>query len=164
MINPLTEIKYLLKRIKRVIDFVPHIWNSYDYDYRYAVDLFSYQLSRTADFLESDTSICEDAVNRAKKIRTAVKLLNKVYDEDYGTEYMDILEKMYGSAAFGIYFKPLKENPNLYELKYEYEQLDIALEIENNKKILFEKSHQKQEKAHDLVWRYISHNIRDWWD
>ena len=47
---------YLFKRkwrqIKRVIDFLPIIWKGYDWDYRYAVELFQHQLKRTADQIE----------------------------------------------------------------------------------------------------------------
>lgn len=78
MINSITYFfrrKY--EQIKRVIDFLPMIWGGFDFDYRYAIELFEHQLERTADFMESDRAKTIDADKRAKRIRTAVELLRK---------------------------------------------------------------------------------------
>ena len=69
-------IKQFIRRVKRTYAFLPIIWRGYDFDYRYAIDLFSYQLERTADFMESDRAMTVDAKVRAKRIRTAIELLN----------------------------------------------------------------------------------------
>ena len=67
----------VFRRLKRVWDFLPIIWKGYDFDYRHAVDLFKYQLERTADFMESDRAMTVDADIRAKRIRTAIELTEK---------------------------------------------------------------------------------------
>jgi len=36
------RIKQFIRRVKRTRDFLPMIWNGYDFDYRYAIDLFQY--------------------------------------------------------------------------------------------------------------------------
>ena len=81
------NIRWFFRRLKRVWDFLPIIWKGYDFDYAHAINLFKYQLERTADFMESDKAMTVDADIRAKRIRTAIELLQKVYDEDYGCEY-----------------------------------------------------------------------------
>jgi hypothetical protein len=50
--------------------------------------------------MESDKAMTVDANVRAKRIRTAIKLLNKVYDDEYGLEYMDTIEKLYGKTHY----------------------------------------------------------------
>lgn len=166
-------MKYWFKRkyrqVKRVLDFLPIIWKGYDFDYRYAIDLFKYQLERTADFMESDKAVTVDANIRAKRIRTAIELLDKVYDEEYGMEYMDQLESKYGKSNFEFietdtldekgepYYKMVER----YEKEYTVPEL---LEIEAEKKHLMNLSSKKQQKAENLVWEFISHNIRGWWD
>ena len=162
-------IKQFFRRVKRTRDFLPMIWKGYDFDYRYAIELFQYQLERTADFMESERAMTVDAEIRAKRIRTAVTLLQKVYDEEYGSEYQEKLKKLYGKNVLNWEFIELdvKSDYNgepLYELKWEYEKWDNSEEVEEVKNKLFKESKEKQKRAEKLVWEFISHNIRGWWD
>ena len=157
------------RQISRVIDFLPLIWKGFDFDYRYSIDLFKHQLKRTADHLESDRAMSMSAGDDAKRIRTAIELLDKVYDEEYGMEYMDQLESKYGKS--NIEFVEIdeldKKGDPYYKMVERYEKDYTApelLEIEKERKYLMNLSSKKQEKAEKLVWRFISHNIRDWWD
>ena len=109
-------MKRFFKKIKRVIDFFPIIWRGEDYDYAYAVQLFSYQLNRTADYIEERDFIV-DAKDVANEIRTATTLLENVYEEKY-----------------------IEQEPDL------------------------EEGFLKQDKAERIVWKFIGHNIRKWWD
>jgi len=116
-----SNITWFFRRLKRVLDFLPIIWRGYDFDYAHAIELFRYQLERTADLLESDKAYTIDSNIHAQKIRTAIKLMDKVYDEEYMEDFYD-------------------------------------------KKISIEEAIKKQERAHQLVWKYIEHNIQGWWD
>ena len=163
------KIKQLIRRLKRTIDFIPMIWKGYDFDYRYSIDLFQYQLKRTADFMESDRAMTMNANIRAKRIRTAVELLQKVYDEEYGCEYQDKLKQIYGEKVLDWEFVELDEKSDydgepLYELKWEYEKWENADEVKETKQKLYQESQEKQKRAEELVWKFISHNIRGWWD
>ena len=162
-------VKRFFRRVKRVIDFLPMIWKGFDFDYRYSIELFQYQLKRTADFMESDRAMTMDAKIRAKRIRTAVELLQKVYDEEYGCEYQDKLKQIYGEKVLDWDFIELDDKSDydgelLYELKWEYEKWDNAEEVKETKQKLYKESQEKQKRAEELVWKFISHNIRGWWD
>jgi len=162
-------VKRFFRRVKRVIDFLPIIWKGFDFDYRYGIDLFQYQLKRTADFMESDRAVTMNANIRAKRIRTAVELLQKVYDEEYSCEYQDKLKEIYGEKVLDWEFVELDEKSDydgepLYELKWEYEKWDNADEVKETKQKLYKESQEKQKRAEELVWKFISHNIRGWWD
>ena len=85
------------RQIKRTIEFLPLIWKGADWDYRYAVELFQHQLNRTADYIE-DKNRYVNAKADSKRIRTAVNLLEKVYEEEYSTEYQSKIEKKYGKS------------------------------------------------------------------
>ena len=157
-------VKRFFRRVKRVMDFLPMIWKGYDYDYRYAIELFQYQLERTADFMESDRALTVDADIRARRIRTAVELLQKVYDEEYGCEYQDKLKEMYGENVLDWSFEDTGDGDGSSYLRYRYEMWDNAEEIQRMMNKLFLESQAKQERAEKLVWKFISHNIRYWWD
>ena len=164
------NITWFFRRLKRVWDFLPHIWRGYDFDYRYAINIFKYQLERTADFMASDKAMTVDADVRAKRIRTAIELLDKVYDEEYGMEYMDTIEKLYGKTHYDfieLTEKSKRTGEELYELKLRNE---LAVDEEHQKEIdevrnqMMNHSNDKQKRAEKLVWEFISHNIRGWWD
>lgn len=150
------------RQIQRVIDFLPLIWKGYDFDYQYSIDLFKKQLERTANYLDSTRSYSMDAKNRASRIRTAIRLMDKVYEDDYSHEYIDKLEKLYGKDVLD--WNTISVGQERYELKYQYEKWDNAAEITEMSRKLMLESRDKQKRAHKLLWRYIEHNIQHWWD
>ena len=157
------------RQIQRVIDFLPLIWKGYDFDYCYAIDLFKKQLERTANHLESDNSFGMDSKHRASRIRTAIRLMDKVYDEEYAHEYMDTIEKLYGKTHYDfVEVKSYKPNGEpIYRMTHRNE---LAVDDKHQKEIdevakqLMLLSKAKQERAHKLLWRFIEHNIQYWWD
>ena len=157
-------VKRFFRRVKRVMDFLPMIWKGYDFDYRYAIELFQYQLKRTAEMMESDQAMTVDADIRARRIRTAVELLQKVYDEDYGCEYQDKLKELYGENVLDWWFEDTGKGDGSSYLRLEYEKWENSEEIAKVKHKLYDESKAKQKRAEELVWKFISHNIRYWWD
>ena len=119
-------VKRKIQQIKRVIDFLPLIWSGFDFDFRYSLDLFKKQLERTASFLESDKAYTLSAKTNAQKIRTALRLMDIVYDEKYVDEFLD--------------------------------------SYDGNDREGFKRVIEKQNRAHKLLWDFIEHNIKSWWD
>ena len=163
------RVKRFFYKIKRVIDFLPIIWKGYDFDYYSSIELFKYQLKRTAEYLESDKAQTLEAKTNAAKIWTAVELMEKVYDEDYAMEYLDEIERLYGKSKHEFVELDEKDkngNP-LYTMKISNE---LAVDEEHQKEIdevrhqMFLKGMDKQKRAHKLLWSYIEHNILKWWD
>lgn len=161
------KIKY--RQIKNILKWIPRLWNQYNFDYGYAIDIFKYKLSDIADFLESDRTKCVGAKERAQRIRMIIRLMEKVYNEEYNTEYQEKLESIYGKDNFKIIFTEIKEGKHTgsYSMNYQYElnqSKELIKEIENTKDFLFKLSKEKQQRAHELLWKLIEHNIRDFWD
>lgn len=157
------------RQIQRVIDFLPIIWKGYDFDYNYSIELFRKQLQRQATFLESDQAYSLSAKTNAQKIRTAIHLMEKVYNEDYAMEYMDDIEFLYGKSKheFVELDEKDKNGDPYYTMKISNE---LAVDEEHQKEIdevrhqMFLKSMDKQKRAHKVLWSYIEHNILKWWD
>ena len=112
-------MRRFFRRVRRVIDFLPIIWKGEDWDYAYSVELFRYQLERTADYIEKRGHLA-NADEVVKEIRTATTLLENVYEEKY------------------------------------IEEADTWIEMHE--------AVEKQDKAERIVWKFIGHNIRKWWD
>ena len=158
------------RQIKRVLDYLPIIWKGYDFDYRYATELFTHQLGRMADHFESDRAMTLCAGDKAKRIRTAIKLMNKVYEEEYGMEYLDTIELYYGKETHE--FIETDEVSKRSGEKYFTVKItnELAVDEQHQKEIsevrhqLFLLSNEKQKKAHGILWKFIEHNIQRWWD
>jgi len=159
-------IRKFIRKVKRLIRYIPVIWNSYDFDHRYATELFRMKLEDIADFMESDRAMSVSAKEDAKRIRTAIKLMDKVYDEGYGTEYQDKLRELYGEDVSDVEFveHSYENGQKYYRMKRKYEDWDNCDEIKEMETKLFKESHLKQNKAHRILWKYIEHNIQRWWD
>ena len=159
------RIRSFFKKIKRIIKWIPTLWNMYDFDYQYAINVFKLQLSSLADLMESDKAFAVDSKLRAGKIRTAIRLMDKVYSEEYSMEYMDEIQKIYGKSSMD-FIKKDGDN-DLYTLTTTYEK-DYSEEeikkIEEHRRELMLKSREKQNRAHKLLWDFIEHNIQSWWD
>jgi len=160
-------MRYWFKRkyrqIERTLSFLPLIWKGYDWDYRYAIDLFQHQLKRT------ERSIRENGIhvgnqNTASRIKTAIRLMDKVYDEEYGCEYQDKLKELYGENVLDWWFEDTGKGDDSSYLRYEYEKWDNSEEIKKVERKLLLESKNKQKRAHKLLWDFIEHNIQNWWD
>ena len=161
-------MKHFLKRkiwqIKNVFRWLPIIWKQYDFDYYYSLEVFKFQLQKQAEFLESDKALTASSKDRAKRIRTILKLMDKVYAEEYAMEYQDILEEMYGKDVLETELVPFQGDSELKTLKFKYESWDNAEEISQIKDELFQMSIEKQNRAHKILWAIIEKDIQTWWD
>ena len=161
----LNNVTYFFKRkyrqVERVIDFLPIIWNGFDFDYNYSIELFKKQLERQAKFFESDKSHSARSKQDASRIRTAIRLMDKVYNDEYELEWVDKLKEEYGSDILDFKFEDTGRGDGTSYLKYKYEDLNIRSKM---KKELIKESREKQKRAHKLLWDFIEHNIQYWWD
>jgi len=159
------EIKWFFRQCKRTYGYAKKAWGGYDWDYRYSIDMFSYSLERLAKSLDSPDAFSERGSADAQRIRTIIKLMNKVYDEEYALEYQDKMKELYGEDIMDIEFVPYEDNPKeYYTIKHKYSGWNNEKEIEEMQSKLFLESHEKQEKAHRILWAMIEHRIRYWWD
>ena len=156
------------RQIKNVINWIPVVWKQFDFDYRYSLDVFKHQLLKQAKFMESDKVYGVNSHIDAQKIRMVVRLMDKVYDEDYACEYQQKLKDTYGEGVDEWIFEEIPDKPNykslksIYEVDEKYESLRD--EIKENSKKWFKESHEKQERAHKLLYTLLEFYIRRWWD
>jgi len=170
-------MKHFIKRkiwqIKNVFRWLPIIWKQYDFDYNYSLEVFKFQLQKQAEFLESDRAVTLCAKDKAKRIRTVIKLMEKVYEDDYSMEYVDKLKELYGKDVLEVSFVETGDTTfndfsgkteKLFSMRYKYETWDNVDEIKKVKEQLIKGSHDKQMRAHKILWSLIEKDIRDWWD
>jgi hypothetical protein len=157
-------IKSYFRKIKRTLEFIPIIWNGYDFDYRYALDLFHYQLSRTANLLESDQVYSVNAKQDARRLRTILELMNKVYDEEYRMEHFEQMRRFWGGFDWDW------EDNNDGTVTYKGTKWKFAHTPEQQAKAeiqfssLAAAAEKKHQRAKKLLWELIEHNLEHFWD
>ena len=163
-----TNISYFFRRkyrqIERVIDFLPVIWKGFDFDYTYSIQLFKKQLERQAKYFESGKSYSERADQNVSRIRTAIRLMDKVYDDEYEMEWIDKIEERFGKEALDWEFEDTGDGTGSSFITQKYQNWDNAEEITVVKREFVKQSREKQKRAEKLLWEFIGHNIRYWWD
>ena len=147
----------IYNRLYRIIRWFPILWKQYDFDYIYALDVFKFQLKNIKDHLNSKYSYTENSKHYASRIDTILKLMEKVYNEDYS--YID--------DEFNSKYpkRELYVDENHY-LQHKYEGVTDSEEIIKLDKIyheMFLEGIKKHEKAHKILWKLIEHNIRNFW-
>ena len=162
------DIKYFFKRkyrqIERVIDYLPIIWKGFDFDYQYSLELFKKQLERQAKFFDSNDAYNSASKTNAQKIRTAIRLMDKVYNDEYEMEWIDKIEEQFGKETLEWEFEDTGDGTGYSFITNKYEKWDNVKEIRKVKKQLRKESWEKQQRAEKLLWEFIGHNIRYWWD
>lgn len=163
----LDNITYFFKRkrdqFRNLKRWLPLIWNKYDFDYSYSIDMLKRALLDQAEYMESDNAWGASAKDDAKRIRIIVSLMEKVYDDTYVLEYQDKLKEMYGDDVLDFNFVP-SEFKDMNTLEWGYKSKPNADEIDKMHSKLLKESHAKQERAEELLWKLIAHNIRRFWD
>lgn len=165
------NITYLPRRrwrqIKNVITWITVVWNQFDFDYRYSLDVFKHQLLKQAKHFERPDSWGERDYIKAQKIHMICRLMDKVYDEDYASEYQYKLKEKWGPDVIDWVFiesdeSDYKEMNWKYEVDEKFESLRDQIKEDKDK--WFQESQDKQKRAHKLLWELIEHNVRGWWN
>jgi len=176
-------------QIKRVLDYLPIIWNGFDWDYRYATDLFAHQLGRMADHFESDKAYATSAKDNAKRIRTTLKLMKLVSDEEYAMEHFDYEDVKYNFVPVVIRETGDCDGCSTLEVDYISERYDeyfskyplIAKKVvdldlgpfsseegdtdfKRKRIIAMNVAHLNHERARKTLHKLIERNIQTWWD
>lgn len=172
------SIKTFFRRIHQIWIWIPVIWkNYYNWDFYSALEVFKFKLQLLEKNLDSGNSYAVISPISAQKIRTAIRLMDKVYDDYYCIEeYNQELERLYGKNSLEFIelseeedrkFGDTDQSSKLYKLEriWENDYSEEELEkIEEHCSQLRSYYFEKQERAHKLLWDFIAHNIRHWWD
>ena len=177
------------QQIQRVLDYLPIIWKGFDFDYKYATELYGHQLGRIANFLESDRALTKCAKDNAKRIRTTLKLMKLVGDEEYAMEYFDYevvenyfvpivikesgdcdgcstMETNYISETYDEYFSkyPLIYNKVVDLGLGPFSSKEGDTDFKIKRIIAMNIAHLNHERARKVLHKLIERNQQKWWD
>lgn len=172
-----------IKKVKRVIDWLPVIWGTREYDYGYLYRIMLKQLERMEEFFSSEDPLSVEATNVAEEIREAIRLLKRQRDTSpiYEEELKDFHEKwgetiMIFDDNVPDYLEEEYEEGTVFDregkvmgspLMFTYEKVD---NIEDWEKAFiasskaYRKAREKEEKEHRELWEFFRDRIKFWWD
>lgn len=156
------RIKSFLIKLNRLIDYIPVIWNSGDYDYGYSIDVFRYQLERTANYIQSNGHI-KDSDLVALQIKTACELIDNSYRGGHVEQAEAEFERQYGTCDIEFH----DYDGDNFELVMWWQNAED--EEHNNQINEYYRAHmaaayEKSDRDKQRAWNYIHKNIEAWWD
>ena len=164
------SIRQFFKRIYNLIRWAPIIWQDEDWDDFYIFEILKFKLKNQARYI-GDKNRYVDAKRDAEIMMICVRLIERIQNDYYGTEYQD-----YHETEFK--FIDSVTHPGNYEMDVEYiseHYVDyfkkyplIYRQVPDLKapkqKIAFDIAKINEERAHKLLFKILENNIRKWWD
>ena len=148
------QIRFFFSKVKKVLSWIPVIWNDRDWDGEYIVIILIKKLQQQRDYL-----LEHGEKERALEIAKAIEMLDKTKNpwEFYEEPAYAKLEKKWGDNEF--IFKKVEGKEYLYNI-VDIMPEDYYDDLEKNHDEAMEKYKQDKEKA----YLYLSDNIDKWWN
>lgn len=164
------RIKQFVNRIKNIIRWFPVIWKDQDWDDFYIFEILKFKLKNQAKYISfHDRHL--SAKRDAEIMMLCVRLIEKVQDEHYGTEYLDyqdskfeFIESEKYPGSYELVMDEISENYGEYFKKYPLIYRSVSDLKAPKSKIAFEIAKINEERAHKLLFKILEQNIRKWWD
>ena len=145
----------LIRKLRRIIDWIPTLWKLYDFDYSSIYQVLRKQLQRMEQFQRRDACAL-NAEDTADQIRFAVLLLDRLIACDYLTNALIPHRRKWGEATL-----------SLERLELVFESVDSE-----EKKLLADEEFMLcgrhadwiEERDKNLLFEYIAKHIKRWWD
>jgi len=79
------KINKFFKKIKKLFDYIPIIWNDEDWDYFYFLNLMEFKMNRMEDYFRNH-GMSTDNIEVADQIKLSKDIINKIKDDKYFDE------------------------------------------------------------------------------
>lgn len=169
--------------IKNLIKWFPVIWRDRDWDTYYIFDVLKFKIAQQSKYIGyHDRHV--SAKRDSEIMMTVVKLIERVQDETYNTEYVKYHETKYfsvdtdinhdGKKLYEWKSEQLFENFDEYFKKYprqykrvmsgEINRFNRPIKEKGKQLIAMEIAHENQERCKKLLFKILESNILKWWD
>lgn len=154
-------MKKIIKKIIKIFEYIPILWNDEDYDFEYLLMLLKYKLQRISKEIYKNDIIVK---NEQRDIFIGInQTINHI---DNYLRDMDAFEEIYGKLPFDIVFKTKKIDNGSYQLitmnKNKYRPL-----TDEEEKIYhdyIEESYNFQQNEWNLIFETLKKEGQKWWD
>jgi len=143
-------VRGFYRSVRRVLDYLPVIWNNYDWDQGYMLQLFAFKLRRMQKSFEND-KWHTDANKTARQIQICAFLLERLAGDELERPHWDEFYKTY--PTFGTF----STDENGYSSMRDREKWGKEFKRLND--------HDEVVRKQDLelFWKIFSKNYQRWW-
>jgi hypothetical protein len=164
------KIKQFFRRIYNLYRWAPIIWKDQDWDDHYIFEILKFKLKNQAEYIGGKNRHTT-AKRDAEIMMLCVRLIDKVQNEYYGTEYfnyhksdMRFIPSESHPGSYEMEMEILEENFDDYFKKYPLIYRLVPDLKASREKIAFQIAKINEERAHKLLFTILQQNIRRWWD
>ena len=152
------RIKRYYWSIKRVLDYLPVIWNDSDFDYEGMYDLIEKKAERLRDTIKDDSShVCSP--DSVKEIEALLTMLRCLKDDGYMCPFNEY-EKIHGVIPkIDIVFSKIEGVPDMQRSEFTYCPADFD-------KFYQDRKHQQPKaklELHTAIFKCLDDKLRSWW-
>ena len=154
------RIRRIISKIKKIIDYIPILWNDEDWDFEYLLLLLRFKLDKIKDCIhKNDIIVKHEQREIFIGINQAIQHIDNYCNDNAFSDYA-------GKLPFEIDFKSEKNNDGYYNLITLNKQTQKPLTQEENElydEYLINKINFQQ-KEWELIFDTIKQEGQKWWD
>lgn len=180
---------YMKNGIVNLFKWRKVIWKDRDWDYHFILDVLKFKIKNTRDYILKCNRIGDEDQDRIKRYTTiAIKLIDAIREETYGTEYLDYFESKFNfiptgktvynnltckhEDTFEMEVIEISSAPKPYTEKYKrvYKRVKHKIEkeqpdrIDDIKYIALKIAQENHCRAKSLLFKILNDEISFWWD
>jgi hypothetical protein len=167
--------------VQNLIYWFPIIWKDRNWDSHYIFEIMMHKIKAQSEYIGS-----RDIHTRAKRdaeiMMTCVRLMKKVQDDFYSSEYFDYhktkhwFEDVPGKEGYSSWESRLMEEnfddffkkyPLIYKKVINGERVfkfDNVVDTESKQRIAMNIGHINHNRANKLLFKLMEENMQKWWD
>lgn len=165
--------------IKNIIYWLPIIWKDRNYDHTFIYEILKHKLTSQANYIGGKKRHTR-AQQDTRRMLICAKLLQKIQDDAYATEYLDYVETTHwfedvedkpgystweSATVWENYDDYFKKYPLVYKRIMNGETIFSLEGREDDKQVIaMNIAHLNHQRAHKLLFKIIEENIEGWWD
>ena len=153
----------VFRKIKRIIDYIPILWNNEDWDYEHLLELIEFKLKRIKKYIRQNNIIVE---NEIQEIENGIdKTLKAIDNYLYHIENFPMLDpdELYNVE---MYWKK-NEDRDTYSMAYKHiggEDVPEDHEFHKYNEKYIKRLYLWQQANWNRIWNTMRDNSQKWWD
>lgn len=163
---------------KNLYQWFKIIWTDRHWDHTYLLQIMKFKIERMADYHES-RKFYVGWENNVKWMRTCCRLIDKIVNSEYETEYHDMIDSdiwltpISGSDHSTVDIETTRDDLDEYFDRYPLQITKAKLklpesvklnETDNRRMLAHTLGHHNEERAQKLLFKIMNEHLQKWWD
>ena len=155
-----------VRKIVRVCQWIPILWNNFDWDYVYILKVLDYKLARTQKAIREGCCIQESIDKKLAEIQECRDLIRQIENCNFTEAERKAHEEKWGELK--IKTVPHEDDviTRCVRLDFSYANTPKELQEQADKEMMdiHNLEDQRTQEAYSKLFSNLAKNIRNWWD